>query len=89
MPKLTKKKIRENQLIELLCDKGGFVLKRCDKEWGGTYGWSTTHRPNSTVNGYKTEELARRGFIKDGTGTELAAVMLDMLLKYYDPKKDA
>lgn len=72
------------ELLDLLCTEGGFVLSRCEEDFGGTYAWSTKGS-NTRICGYKTEQAAREGFIADATGSKMGKIMLDLLRKHYKP----
>lgn len=57
----------------------GVTIIRCDKEWGGTYGYKDADHPNSTICGFRTEKAAYLGWANDTFGKHAAAALVKLL----------
>lgn len=60
----------------------GVTIIRCDKEWGGTYGYKEQDYPNWSFCGYKTEKTTYVGWLEGKFGKTTAKALLKLLKPY-------
>jgi hypothetical protein len=65
--------------LEEFVKLGGCQAQRCEKEWGGTWAYTTKDYPNSTQCGYRTEQAAYKAWLDDSFGPVLAKAVLKLL----------
>ena len=58
---------------------GGIVVSRCDKEWGGTWAYSTKDHPKATCCGYRNEVAAYKSWAQDTFGKAAANELFKLL----------
>ncbi len=49
-------------------EAAGVVVFRCDKDWGGTWGYTTIDNPRSSICGYRSEAALYRGWAEETFG---------------------
>lgn len=60
----------------------GVTIIRCDKEWGGTYGYKEVDYPNWQYNGFKTEKSAYLGWLEEKFGKDTSKALQKLLGPY-------
>lgn len=60
----------------------GVTIIRCDKEYGGTYGYIERNYPSCSTCGYKTEKTAYKGWLEDTFGKDTAKALTKLLKPY-------
>ena len=67
--------------LKQFAKKCGVEIVRCDKEWGGTYGYKEETHPNSTICGYRTENSTYNAWLRDTFGKKTARTIVNLLKK--------
>lgn len=67
--------------LEQFAEKAGVIIIRCDKEWGGTWGYTTKDNPDSSVNGYRTKKEVLNGWLIHTFGDRCAKAVKSLLEK--------
>ena len=65
--------------IEDFAKEAGVTIHRCDKTWGGTYGYSTKDNPSINWNGYKSEAALYKRWAKYTFGEHAGKALLKLL----------
>jgi hypothetical protein len=65
--------------IEDFAKEAGVTIHRCDKTWGGTYGYSTKDNPNCSINGFRSEAAVYKGWATDTFGEHAGKALLKLL----------
>lgn len=60
----------------------GVTIVRCEKEWGGTYGYTEVDSSNCHINGFRTEKTAYIGWLEDKFGKNTSKAVLKLLKPY-------
>jgi hypothetical protein len=66
--------------LKEFAENAGVTVFRCDKEWGGTWGYKTPDYPNSSICGYRNEAELHKAWAEDTFG-KAAFKALSKLLK--------
>lgn len=67
--------------LEQFAEKAGVTLIRCDKDWGGTWGYTTKDHPNSCTCGFRTKNSALKGWLNDTFDKHCSKAILSLLDK--------
>ena len=72
--------------LEEFAKLAGMEIVVCDKECGGTVGYTTTEYPNCTIAGFRTEKAALKSWLKETFGDRAGKAVIK-LLKQSEVKK--
>jgi hypothetical protein len=67
--------------LEEFASQSGLTVVRCDREWGGTYGYKLADYPNMQINGFRTEKAALLGWMKGTFGERTAKALVSLFKK--------
>ena len=62
----------------------GVTVGRCDKEWGGTWSYSCLDSPDCSFCGFRSEQAAYKGWLKDSFGEHTSKAILKLLKELAD-----
>lgn len=65
--------------LEEFAKEAGVTIHRCDKTWGGTYGYSCKDRPNVNINGFRSEASAYKGWVEHTFGEHTSKALFNLL----------
>ena len=65
--------------LEEFAKAAGVKLVDCGEGWGGRIGYQTADHPNCTTCGYRTNQAAYKGWLKDTFGNRTAKAVTKLL----------
>jgi hypothetical protein len=65
--------------LEDFAKEAGVIIHRCEKTWGGTYGYSTKDNPNCSINGYRSEAAAYKRWAATTFGEHASKALIKLL----------
>lgn len=65
--------------LEEFAKDAGVEIVRCDKDWGGTYGFTIKDSPNCTWCGFRSERAAYQRWLESTFGDQTATAIKKLL----------
>lgn len=67
--------------LEQFAKDAGVIIGRCDKSWGGTWSYSCLDARNCSFCGFRSEQEAYKGWLKDTFGEITSKAILKLMKK--------